>query len=378
MTMNLKLAFTDRLFLLRLACIAAMILFSAASLKGGGPRNVAGSSYFDPTVTSQPLAWTQGTITYYTDQGDLSSILPGAAANSMVASAFAQWSSVPTAALTVTSGGSLAVDVSGSNVTVNADRSISMPADIQSTAVSTPIGIVYDHDGAVTNALMGAGAGDSSQCFANAVFGGTDNFGSFANYQHALIVINGLCAQQSSQLTDVQYRLLRVIGSILGLGWSQVNVNVQTGSPLPTAADFAGFPLMHVSDARNCVPITLCYANPLQISMDDASAISRLYPVTAQNLSNFSGKQVFSASTARIYGSVYFTDTHGNRTQPMQGVNVVARWIDPSTGRPSRRYAASSVSGFLFTGNEGNPITGSDDALGNPLADWGSDDTTLE
>ena len=376
--MNLKLAFTDRLFLLRLACVATMVLFSAPSLRAGGPRSVAGSSYFDSSVTAQPVTWSQGTITYYTDQGDLSSILPNASANSLVATAFAQWSSIPTAALAVTSGGTLAEDVDGSNVTVNADSSISMPADIQSTSTGTPLGIVYDYDGSVTNALMGAGAGDSSQCFANAVFGGTDNYSSFANYQHALIVINGQCAQQSSQLADVQYRLLRVIGSVLGLGWSQVNVNVQTGSPLPTSADFAGFPLMHMADARNCVPITLCYPNPLQISMDDAAAISRLYPVTAQNLPLFPGKQVFSASTARIHGSVYFTDTHGNRTQPMQGVNVVARWIDPSTGQPSRHYVASSVSGFLFTGNEGNPITGTDDSLGNPLADWGSDNTTLE
>ena len=376
--MNLEVAFTDRLLLLRLASVLAIILFSTASLNAAGPRNVAGSSYFDPSVTGQPVVWSLGSITYYTDQGDLSPILPNASANSLVSSTFAQWSAVPTAELAITSGGPLAEDVNGSNVTVNADGSISMPADIQSTATNTPIGIVYDYDGSVTNALIGAGAGDSSQCFANSVFGGTDNFGSFANYQHALIVINGQCAQQFSQLTDLQYRLMRVIGSVLGLGWSQVNVNVQTGSPLPTSADFAGFPLMHETDARNCAPITLCYSNPLQISMDDAAALSRLYPVTAQNLSLFPGKQVLSTSTARIHGSVYFTDTHGNRTQPMQGVNVVARWIDPSTGQPSRRYAASSVSGFLFTGNEGNPITGADDALGNPLADWGSDNTTLE
>jgi hypothetical protein len=61
----------------------------------------------------------------------------------------------------------------------------------------------------------------------------------------------------------------------------------------------------------------------------------------------------------------------------MQGVNVVARLVDPKTG-PSRRYAASSVSGFLFTGNEGNPVTGLDDALGESYADWGSDNQAIE
>jgi len=112
--------------------------------------------------------------------------------------------------------------------------------------------------------------------------------------------------------------------------------------------------------------------------MDDAAAISRLYPVTAQNLSSFPGKQVLSAVTARIHGSVWFTDHHGNPAQAMQGVNVVARWINPATGLASRRYAAAAVSGFLFTGNAGNPITGFDDPLGDPFAEWGSSSQTLE
>lgn len=217
-------------------------------------------------------------------------------------------------------------------------------------------------------------------CFFNAVFGGDDDFGPFAAYQHALIVINGQCALQSSQLNDVEYRLVRVIGNVLGLGWSQLDLNVITGAPHPTADDSAGFPVMHASDPMNCVPITLCYPNAYQLAMDDTAAISRLYPVTSQNQNNFPGKQIFSSATARIHvhGSVYFTDARGNATQPMQGVNVVARWIDPDTGQPSHRYALSSVSGFLFTGNAGNPITGFSDMMGNPYSDWGSASSSVE
>jgi hypothetical protein len=376
--MTNRMAFTVRSLLLRLALTAALVFLFVVGSRAGGPKCVAGTSYFDATTTGQPLLWPQEAITYYTDQGDLSPLLPNASANSFVAGAFGQWTAVQTAALNVTSGGSLAEDVNGTNVTLNSDGSISMPADIQPTATGTPIGIVYDYDGSVTDALIGTGAGGAGQCYSNAVFGGNDNYGSFATYQHALIVINGQCAQQSSQLTDVEYRLVRVIGSVLGLGWSQVNPNVQTRTPPPTSDDFAGFPVMHSTDPLNCTPITLCYPNPYQLAMDDMAAISRLYPVTAQNQSGFPGKQVFSTTTARIYGSVWFTDTHGNRTQAMQGVNVVARWIDPKTGLPSRRYAAASVSGFLFTGNEGNPITGFDDAVGDPFAEWGSDSQTLE
>jgi len=377
-TMTTDMAFTVRYFLLRLAVAAAIVLLFALSSRAGGPKYVAGSSYFDPSTTGQPVTWPNGVISYYTDRGDLSPQLPNTSANSFVASAFNVWTSVPTAAIAATSGGSLAEDVNGTNVYRNADGSISVPSDIQSSATGTPVGIVYDYDGSVTDALLGQGAGGSSMCFFNAVFGGDDNFGQLAAYQHALIVINGQCAQQSSQLNDVEYRLVRVIGNVLGLGWSQLNLNVITGAPHPTADDYAGFPVMHFSDPMNCVPITLCYSNAYQLAMDDAAAISRLYPVTSQNQNNFPGKQIFSATTARIHGSVYFTDAHGNATQPMQGVNVVARWIDPNTGQPSHRYVISSVSGFLFTGNAGNPITGFTDVMGNPYSDWGSPNSSVE
>jgi hypothetical protein len=372
------MAYTTRPFLLRLVIAAGIVLLGVLMCRAGGPNHVAGTSYFDTGVTGRALTWPQGIITYYTDQGNLSPLLSNSAANSFVAGAFSVWTSVSTAALVANSGGALAEDVNGTNVTANADGSISMPADIQPSALGAPVGIVYDYDGSVTDALLGAGAGGSSQCFFNAVFGGDDNYGAFATYEHALIVINGQCAQQLSQLTDVEYRLVRVIGSVLGLGWSQLNLNVQTGKPHPTSDDYAGFPVMHFMDLWNCVPITLCYPNAYQLSMDDTAAISRLYPTTAQNISNLPGKQIFSSATARIHGTVYFTDTHGNRTTPMQGVNVVARWIDPNTGQPSRRYALSSVSGFLFSGNEGNPITGFADVLGNPFSNWGSLNSGVE
>jgi hypothetical protein len=377
-TMKTSMTFTARSFLCKLAATAAMILFVALLSRAGGPKNVAGTSYFNSGSTGQPLVWPQGLITYYTDQGSLSPILPNASANSFVASAFSVWTSVPTAAITATRGGQLAEDVNGSNVILNANGTITMPADIQPTATGKPVGVVYDYDGSVTDALIGSGAGDSSQCFFNAVYGGDDNYGASATYQHALIVINGQCALQSSQLTDLEYRLVRVIGAVLGVGWSQVNPNVLSGTPHPTSGDYAGFPVMHETDPLVCVPITLCYANPYHLAMDDVASVSRLYPVTAENVSGFPGKQIFSAVTARIHGSVWFTDTRGNPTQAMQGVNVVARWIDIATGLPSRQYAAAAVSGFLFSGDAGNPVTGFDDALGDPLAEWGSNSPSLE
>src|ERR1700688_4991692 len=236
------ISFRWRPFFLRLVVALAVIIFFAALARAVGPEYVAGSSFFKGSTMGQSVVWSLGQVTYYTDQGDLSPILPQASANALVANAFTQWTSVSTAALTAINAGQLAEDVNGSNIGVDSNGAVIAPADITSSAMQFPVGIVYDYDGSVTDALLGAGAGDPSQCFWNAVYGSADNFSSGANFLHALVVINGQCALQSSQLTDVEYRLVRVLGDVIGLGWSQVNLNVITGKPPPTSAVYAGFP----------------------------------------------------------------------------------------------------------------------------------------
>src|SRR6202522_1296745 len=294
-------------FLLRLAKMIGIVSCCVRLTHAGGPEYVAGSSYFNALTMGQPLIWAGGQINYYTDQGNLSPILSNSAANALVANSFLQWTSVSTAAVVANAAGELAEDVNGSNIEVNSSGIVTAPADITPSATNTPVGIVYDYDGSVTNALLGEGAGDATQCFWNAVYGGVDNFVVTANFAHALVVINGQCALQSSQLTDVEYRLVRVLGSVLGLGWSQLNVNVVTGAPHATPDDLAGFPVMHYMDSVNCVPITLCYQTPYQPAADDAASLSRLYP--AATSATLSG-------TARIHGSVYFANHFCRSRQP--------------------------------------------------------------
>lgn len=363
-------------------CLLCSMLFAPA-VHAGGPEYIAGISYFDPATTGTPIIWANGVVNYYTDQGDLSPILPGSSADAFVADAFSQWTSISTAAVVATQQGHLAEDVNGTNVYINSEGELVEPADIEPSAVGTPVGVVYDYDGSVTDALLGQGAGDSDECFYNAAYGGVDNLGVEAVFLHALVVINGQCALSSTQLPDVEYRLVRVLGQVLGLGWSQLNLNVLTDDPPPTSDDYAGFTIMHAVDPLNCVPITLCYSNngavnPYQPKIDDQAAFSRLYPVTPENQADFPGKQVLSSTTARIYGTVYFVDSTGQAAQGMQGVNVVARWLDPITGEPSGEYAASSVSGFLFCGNAGNAASGYYDSSGLPFNSYGSNDVTVE
>ena len=314
----------------------SVLLFTLLQLaRAGGPRYIAGVSYFNQGTAGTPLTWAQGAVNYYTDQGSLSATVSGPQADALVADAFSQWTSIPTAAVSATRAGQLAEDVSGTNVYRNSDGTLTMPADILPTAIGTPVGIVYDADGTVTDALLGQGAGDPSECFYNAAFGGLDNFGVDARFLHGLVVLNGNCVVQLPN-PDVEYRLVRVLGQVLGLGWSQTNLNVQTSVPPPTADDYVGFTIMHATDSPNCVPISVCYSNggqvnPYQPKMDDQAALSRLYPGAT-----------FSASTARIHGSVYFANANGQPGQGMQGVNVVARWIDPKT-----RSTFGSLCGWL-------------------------------
>jgi len=353
------------------ASVVFLLLILLHLARAGGPKYVAGVSYFNQGTAGTPLTWAQGAVNYYTDQGNLSTTVSGPQGDALVADAFSQWTSIPNVAVVATHAGQLAEDVNGTNVFRNSDGSITMPADIMPTAVATPVGIVYDADGTVTNALLGQGAGDSSQCFDNAVFGGPDNFGVAAHLLHALVVINGNCVAQLPN-PDVEYRLVRVLGRVLGMGWSQMNLNVQTRIPPPTADDYAGFSIMHATDLPSCVPISSCYSNgghvnPYQPKVDDEAALGRLYPGTG-----------FAAGTARIRGRVYFANAGGEPGQAMQGVNVVARWIDPETNQPSGTYAAASVSGFLFAGNVGTTVTGFNDSSGQPFNRWGSGDQKLE
>jgi len=349
--------------------VAVFLICSAIASRAGGPAFIAGSGY-NTGVEGHALIWANGTgststVQYFTDQGNLSPILTGAQADALVATAFNTWTSVPGVALTASQGGHLAEDVNGSNIETNGYGIVSAPADITPSATGTPVGIVYDYDGTVTNAILGEGAGDLEDCFTNAVYGGPDNFSIGGNIVHALVVINGVCAATSAQLPDVQYRLVRVLGRTVGLGWSQANLNVLRRNPPPTSADFAGFPVMHFTDPMDCVPITICYPDPGVPAMDDVDALARLYPAGSM-----------PQPAGRVYGSVYFTDASGNAVQPMQGVNVVARLM--ILGQPSRQYVVTSVSGFSFCGNDGNIIDGYVDGSGLPYNRWGSDDPSLE
>jgi len=365
---------------LRVPALALLLLVPAIAL-AGGPKYVAGVSSFNPGVLGQPLHWSNGQVNYYVDQGPLNSSVSNQQATAMVDAAAALWSAVPTAAVTLTDKGPLNEDVSassllasGTNFTVSNEQTtqlaqIAQPADVTPAATNYPLGVLYDADGSVINALFGAGASDPTSCQNNGVFTWIDNVNPDATIAHAIILLNGLCATNDNLLSMMSYELERAFGRILNLDYAQVNPgalqNGETGGTL-------GWPVMQPLSGV-CGPSGgLCIPNPSVLRYDDIAALNRIYPITAQNLAGFPGKQLTAASTVSIQGTVAFRTGYG-----MQGVNVVARPLD-ANGHPLYQYTVSSVSGAYFNGNHGNPITGWDDANGNLLTAWGSSDTTQQ
>ena len=343
----------------------------APAIFAGGPRWVAGSSYFNPSVKGQPVHWKNGAISYYLDQNGLTPLAFHTLMTSLVAQSAAAWNNVPTAAVSITLGGSLNEDVSGSNVTVG-PNGISMPADIQSTATAKPLGIVYDADGSVINAFFGQGASAASDCRDNGVMTIVDNVATDGTIMHALMLLNGLCAANNAQLSVLQYQMVRGFGRILGLDWSQANESMFVGDQI-TADGLSGWPIMHPVEYVCSITGIPCTPNGMTLRYDDMAAVSCLYPVTAANQSSFAGKKLTAAATISVQGTIHFKNGQG-----MQGVNVVLRPLKQGSNTPDIRYTVTAVSGSLFQGAAPNSVNGSNDSQGNPFNQYGSDDTSLE
>ena len=348
--------------------IALFVILIPAALRAGGPAFIAGSGY-DPGVEGQPLVWANASVQYYTDQGALSPILTNAQADALVAAAVAPWTATSGVGLTVTQAGHLAEDVNGSNIQVNSSGQITAPADVTPSATNYPVAVIYDADGSVIDAIYGATASQPDACQNNGVFVWLDNFNPDATFAHGIIVLNGLCATNAAMLEMMGFQIERAFGRILGLDFSQVNPGALTDGD-PNGAQ--GWPIMQPLSGACGATGGACIPNPTTLSYDDIAALSRLYPVTAANLANFPGKQLTAANTVSIQGTVSFSTGYG-----MQGVNVVARPLD-ANGNPLDQYAVSTVSGATFSGNHGNPVTRYDDANGDALSMWGSNDPSLQ
>ncbi len=351
------------------------LLLLAQTMLASGPKYVAGPVYFEPAAKGLPITWSGGQVSYYTDLGELSSTVSQTQANALVASAASVWNGVATAAINIAQGGSLAEDVSGSNVTANqpVGTGATFPADVQPTSTK-PVAVVYDADGSVINDLLGPGSSDISNCTQDGVVAQVDNLLAAGTIAHALIVVNGNCATDSAHLTLLEYELIRAFGRVLGLDWSQVNESMFLNVSITTNG-LLGWPIMHPYERLCAGTSTNCEPNMTTLRLDDIAGVNRLYPVTPANIGSFPGaspaKKLTAPNTISVQGTLTFKYGQG-----MQGVNVV---LAPLVGGVADvRYTVSAVTGVRFHANAGNPVSGPADQLGNLLNRFGTDDATVE
>ncbi len=319
--------------------LVALVLLVSARAWPAGPRWVTGSPYFYPP--GYPVAWYTSQPQYFTDPGDLSSSVNHAAADALVAAAAGVWN-IPSSRLTISQGGSLDEHISAANVTMGAGGPV-FPADVQpSNGSNKQIAVIYDSDGSVTELLLGGGASSPANCLQAGVTESVDSLVAGQGIHHALLILNGRCTGPApEQQMQMQYQLMRAFGRVLGLGWSQTNDNVFTGTPQPTYNQALNWPIMHPIDIV-CGPYSYqCLPQPFTLRPDDISSLDMLY----NNSPGYTaaGKQETSAQANAIEGQVVFPNGQG-----MQGVNVVVQRDEAYWDIPEPWQSVSGVSGYLY------------------------------
>lgn len=345
----------------RAATLLVSVLFVTGQSYAGGPLAVTGPA---ATTPGQAFVWNVTTpIKYTVDTGPLSvnpsgqTIVSNAQGLTRVQNLFQNWSSVPTTAIRFSYGGPISVPgISGGDVKTIHDFDL-----VQGSCnAGTQSPVIFDANGSLLRALGldPLVIGFTASCKADPVAG---------RIQSAMILMNGQFqdgvsdqATNNPEITADQFdeAITHEMGHFSGLDHSQINLDLYQGGAQDNCNvdELAGLPLMF--------PIEFCQSRksaglPI-LSPDDMAWISKLYP-----------NGTYAANYGTISGFVFFSDgiTH------VQGLNVIARRVDdPNTAQnESQRIAMSVVSGFLFTGNPGQSITG-DNTGGSP---FGSRNTAL-
>ncbi len=322
---------------------ASMLLLATASVWAGGPMRVGGPSY---GRDAEPFVWDRAKmpIQYTVDAGPLSATVSNSSGLDRVAKAFGVWQGAATATISfnyagpiVTSGGQPAGDIT--TVAQYNDTVATCKSGAQNS-------IVFDADGSLMKSL-GLDAdviGFAGPCSYNTSTGYIDS-------AHA--VLNGAWQDGNTSngeltTTDFNAAITHEFGHFIGLDHSQINVQILDTHNC-TADIVAGLPVMF--------PFSICHrptdGNGFPVlTTDDAAWVSKLYP---------NGQT--AAQYGAISGVIYFSDG----VSAAQGVNVIARAVDdPNTPQnESLRVAVSAVSGYLFTGNPGQKVSGDNDS-GDP------------
>lgn len=361
------------LLLFSLAAVSSWgLLVGVTPARGGEPIAVGGQP-FGPITTApgEPFLWdTSSSIPYRTDGGPMSAtptgtvVINNTAGNNRVEQMVAVWENVSTATIELNRLGAIkpvGVFTDGNVDTMAEFDAVDGSCEDERTAPTGQSPIIYDEDGTLFAEL---GFPDGVIGFAGPCFLGTDAVSGENRLFGGLAAMNGEFLDgigptpTNNELTGTEFdqAITHELGHFLGLGHSQINIEVLFQFPCDSD-DVVGLPLMF--------PVLACDARASlgldTLAPDDEAWISFLYPREPD----------FGNQFGRISGEILFSDG----VTPVQGANVIARQVsdgDPANGDESRRNAVSVVSGYRFTGNPGQSVTAT-----NPGSPFGSRDPTL-
>jgi hypothetical protein len=264
-----------------------------------------------------------------TSQGTV--VVDHAAAVSRVNAMFNAWKSVPTTSIAFSNTGGIPATSGFSDGDVSTLAEFNAVVGACKSGIVSPI--IFDANGEIFRGLNidSDVIGFTSACA-----------GSGSHFIGAFVLMNGTFQDHQTsndELSDSQFdeAITHEIGHFIGLDHSQINEFPQNCD----IEQMAGRPLMF--------PIIRCDSRTSQnlpiIAPDDAAWVSYLYPNAS-----------FNSNYGFIEGQVLFPDG----VTPVQGANVIARHVeDPNTPEhESIRLAVSVVSGFLFTSNPGQSVSG--------------------
>jgi hypothetical protein len=274
------------------------------------PARAGGPSYL-LTEAGEPYRWDNSQpILIGVDQGPLGRF-SNEQANAIVDAALAEWQKVETARIQFQKGDPLGRDVTGTNLNTFLN-------ELGNTV--TPI--IFDNDGRVTDALLGAGASRSAIAVGG-IFGASGD----GVITQGIVIINaraadGLFDPDDPAEEELTRQVVRAIGQMLGLGSTDANDELTFDGDV---ANNRAIPVMG---------ITRVVGGSVSPTLDDRMTLSWLYPSDA-----------IDSQTGIIRGKVLLPDG----TTPIQGIAVVARNVeDPVNG------VVSAFSGATFLNSDRN------------------------
>lgn len=333
-----------------LALLAILIPFAGLAI-AGGPLRVTGPAAIQP---GQSFVWDTVTmpIQFTVDGGPMSktpsgvTVVDNVAGLARVKSMFQTWQSVPTTAISFNYAG--IITASGLFTDGDVDTVAEYSAVKGSCNSGTQSPVIFDANGSV---FQGLGLDPLVIGFAG--FCKIDP--QTGHILSAQVVLNGVFQDGISNSSTLNFEMTadqfdeaitHELGHFSGLDHSQINVQVLTQSAgACNLDDLAGLPLMF--------PIAQCQARKSAglpvLAPDDMAWISNLYPGSG-----------FASGYGTISGFIYFSDG----VSQVQGLNVIAQRVDdPNTPQnEAKRFGVSVVSGYRFTGNPGQSITGNNSA----------------